>query len=155
MMDKPPRSLENHIVKDLSLKATWLTLFLTTLLAMIDVRAEQKMDNSPEKQELADAQRKKEKKQKKNTGRRTEREFMKQLATGEPTAAQFAEYLKGNASRIVGHILQLFDLNTQFEEAASLIGALTLQEKQEKGCTKQALFLPIEQHALQNRTLLW
>ncbi|MGB2824360.1 MAG: hypothetical protein WBF17_25520, partial [Phycisphaerae bacterium] len=87
-------------MKDLSLKATCLTLFLTTLLAMINVRAEQKMDNSPEKQELADAQRKKEKKQKENTGRRTEREFMKQLATGEPTAAQFAEYLKGNASRI-------------------------------------------------------
>ena len=84
----------------LTSRAISLTLCIATVLAMGDAQAQQKTENEQEKQERTEAQKKKEKKQNKNKARRAEKEFMKQLAEGEPSAAQIAECLKGNASRI-------------------------------------------------------
>ena len=88
-------------MKTVPLRSTCLALCFMAIVAMGDTHAKQKRPGNSEPKERTEAQRKKkEKKQRKNAGRRAEKEFMKQMQAGEPTTAQLAEYLRCDASRI-------------------------------------------------------
>ena len=78
-------------------RAVVVTLSITTVFTAGDAQATEKVDKDQAPKELTEAQ--KEKKEK-NQARRTEKEFMKQLVDGEPSAAEIAEYLTVDASRI-------------------------------------------------------
>jgi len=86
----------DRIIKILS-----LILCLTAMFVVANAQAADKADKDQAPKELTEAQKeKKAKNQAKNQARCTEKEFMNQLVEGEPSAAQLAEYLKVDASRI-------------------------------------------------------
>jgi len=90
---------DSKIMTHSPIKTISMTLCIAAALATGNAQVQQKTDGNQEKQERA-LTKKKQKKQGKNRAKQAEKAFMNQLANGEPTAAQLAEYLKVNASRI-------------------------------------------------------
>ena len=95
-----------HITVKQVLRAVIVTLSISTMLLVNNVHAKPKTDINQEPRELTEAQKeKKEKNQAKNQARRTEKDYMRQLQSGEQlTAAELAEFLKGDASRIAATV---------------------------------------------------